>query len=507
MSADLLAEFGQGSSSAQASGSRPQTTQSQTDSLFFGPNQTNDDFFKAIPSKSPNDGHLSSQWGPSNNHYSTRVSQQQAFGFQTFDLPRQQDSEVLFDATAGTPASEEEDDWGEFEGPEGTAQQSTSQQTEPVRLHAGVSAFQHHTAPQVAGATSSFDLLSLDDTTSAPIQGLEKSQGIAQQAVNALPESTWEDDSFDDWGEFTEGQPPATAPALPAKPAKPANEVQQSTKPAPPQPTWEDDSFEEWDDFTDDPSAPPAPAPSQPKSRPSPKPTSQTSPSTSTPPIRNFISPTTVSPPTVRPTNIPPPSVLLDLLVTLLNNLQKEALTAKRTPPSPPTSTATATPAKIHNTLTTAAYIIAGRTLRWKRDTILSQAMRIGPAHAGKPGGMKLLSVNKHEDVKEEQDAVDVVTLWRERAALFNAVIQGAGLRAIPPVSDPGALKVVTARLEQGALKAGHACALCALRRDERVLRVDEGVEDSFGEWWTEHWGHTGCRVFWERNSRLLGQR
>lgn len=118
---------------------------------------------------------------------------------------------------------------------------------------------------------------------------------------------------------------------------------------------------------------------------------------------------------------------------------------------------------------------------------------------------MKLSSVNKHEDVKEEQDAVDVLTLWRERAALFNALIQTAGLR--PIVVPAGALKVVTARPEQGALKAGHACALCALKREERVLRVDEDVQDSFGEWWTEHWGHTACRVFWEGNKGLLGQR
>lgn len=131
--------------------------------------------------------------------------------------------------------------------------------------------------------------------------------------------------------------------------------------------------------------------------------------------------------------------------------------------------------------------------------------MRIGPA--GKPGGMKLSSVNKHEDVKEEQDAVDVLSLWRERAALFNAVIQTAGLRPIPPIPGPSALKVIIAKPEQGGIKAGHACALCALKRDERVLKVDEDVQDSFGEWWTEHWGHTGCRVFWERNSGLLGQR
>jgi hypothetical protein len=63
-------------------------------------------------------------------------------------------------------------------------------------------------------------------------------------------------------------------------------------------------------------------------------------------------------------------------------------------------------------------------------------------------------------------------------------------------------------RSEEGAIKASHPCALCALKRDERILRVDEGdVNDSFGEWWTEHWGHTGCRIFWERNKDLLLQR
>lgn len=134
--------------------------------------------------------------------------------------------------------------------------------------------------------------------------------------------------------------------------------------------------------------------------------------------------------------------------------------------------------------------------------------MRIGPARAGKSSGMKLNAVNKHEDVKEEQDAVDVLALWRERAALFNAVVQSAGLRPIPTVAGPAALKVVTAKPRQGALKAAHACALCALKRDERVLRVDEeDVQDSFGEWWTDHWGHTGCRLFWEANHGLLGQR
>ena len=118
---------------------------------------------------------------------------------------------------------------------------------------------------------------------------------------------------------------------------------------------------------------------------------------------------------------------------------------------------------------------------------------------------MKLSAVNKHEDVKESQDAVDVLALWRERAALFNAVVQAAGQKPIPVVPDAAALRVVVVRAEQGGIKAGHACALCALKRDVRV--DEEDVRDSFGEWWTEHWGHTGCKLFWEENRGLLMQR
>jgi hypothetical protein len=43
--------------------------------------------------------------------------------------------------------------------------------------------------------------------------------------------------------------------------------------------------------------------------------------------------------------------------------------------------------------------------------------------------------------------------------------------------------------------------------RDERVANVDAHVEDSFGEWWTEHWGHLECRLFWEENQASLAQR
>jgi len=485
MSADLLAEFGQGSGSAQSSG-QPQNTQLQTDSLICGFDQSDDILLGGSQHRS--NAHISTSRAPPAQH--APEASRQPSAFQAFDLPRQHDSDILFDATGNLPASEEDDDWGEFEGPEASAEQDQPNSTTMLKEAKPPATRSLPQVPKAPAAVNLLDSLSLDDKTPAIRQLPKRSPMRTLQASKPL-EPSWGDDSFDAWGDFTDGPSTNPTPRMPTP-----KKAQQPRKPAPPQPAW-DDTFEDWGDFTDGPSNPstaPTPAPA----KPTPKPISR--PSTTSPASRSFISSTPTSPPNVRPTNIPPPSVLLELLVDLFNNLQKEAAVAKRQTPSDPT-----TASVIHNTLETAAHIIAGRTLRWKRDTILSQSMRIGPA--GKPGGMKLSAVNKHEDVKEEQDAVDVLSLWRERTALFNSIIQAAGLRPIPPIPGPSALNVITARAEQGGIKAGHACALCALKRDERVLKIDEDVQDSFGEWWTEHWGHAGCRVFWERNSGLLGQR
>jgi hypothetical protein len=486
MSADLWAEFGKGSDSAQSSG-QPQITQLQPNSLISEFDQSDHIFFSGAQHSN---AHSSNPSAPSPPYAPSAPRQPPTF--QAFDLPKQRDSDILFDATEDTLASEEDDDWGDFEGPEASAQHDQPSSSAAIIQEAKAPAARPRPqAPKAPRAPTTVDLLgslSLDDTVPASRQSSQPTPEKHTQLNNPLPEPSWDDDSFGDWGEFTDG--PSTTPA-PKKPS-PKKPIQRAAQQPPesttPLPVWDD--TEDWGDFTDGPSSTPKPT------NPTRKPNSR--PSTTSPPPRSFISSTPVSSPNVRPTNIPPPSVLLELLVDLFNNLQKEAATAKRQP-----NQVTAT--TIHNTLETASRIIAGRTLRWKRDTILSQSMRIGPA--GKPGGMKLSAVNKHEDVKEAQDAVDVLSLWRERAALFNAVIQTAGLRPIPPILGPSALKVIIAKPEQGGIKASHACALCALKRDERVLKVDEDVQDSFGEWWTEHWGHTGCRVFWERNSGLLGQR
>lgn len=517
MSADLLAEFGQGTVPAQSSlgGTQPtKKSQTQTNQLISDFDKSDDIFFgetpKAQPEKNPP---LTSNLVPGQYKTQATASRQARPDVPAFDLPRQNNSDILFDATEDAPASDAEDDWGDFEGPEASATQPNHSASSITLAHEAKPYTSPTTAPQNQSSTSTFDLLdslSKEDTaltTKKSHRGVENKP--PQQIVTSpTPNPTWDDDSFGDWGEFTEA--PSKTPKAPTQistskispgsepkptPNVPAQKKPSAAKPTPPPPAWDDDAFDDWGDFNDGPT--PAPVAVSTSKKPLP---------TSPPQIDSFTSGSTPQSSTVRPTNIPPPSVLLELLVDLMNNLQKEAAATGKTRQVSPNITTTAT--KIHTTLSTAARIIAGRSLRWKRDTILSQSMRIGPARAGKSSGMKLSAVNKHENVKEEQDAVDVLALWRERAALFNNIIQTAGLRPIPTVASPAALKVVTAKPGQGALKASHACALCALKRDERLLRVDEeDVQDSFGEWWTEHWGHTGCRLFWEVNHGLLGQR
>lgn len=411
--------------------------------------------------------------------------------FQTFNLPQTHDSDVLFDATIDAPLSDTEDEWGEFEGPESNVPPSQTRVSTSIKATGpSITQSRSHPNQSIPGAIDLLGSLSMDAPAPAseqrPRGPLKSNQ---RQSSKLPPEPAWDDDSFGDWGEFAD-ETPSNPPPVKSPPKRKQHLVQ----PAPSQTTWDED--EDWGDFDDGPSASPV------LSRPNQTPRS----STINPPS-NIIPGTSSSSPTiVRPTNIPPPSVLLELLVDVFNALQQEATKAKARETHQTFKKNTAF--KIQNTLETAARIIAGRTLRWKRDTILSQSMRIGPARAGKSSGMKLSAVNKHEDVKEKQDAVDVLSLWRERAALFNSVVQAAGRRPIPAVADPNALKVIMARAETGAIKASHPCALCALKRDERVLKLDaENVQDSFGEWWTEHWGHTACREFWEASRELLGQR
>ncbi|OJJ79445.1 uncharacterized protein ASPGLDRAFT_52713 [Aspergillus glaucus CBS 516.65] len=378
-----------------------------------------------------------------------------SIGQQTRQL--QYDDNVLFDATLETASNAGSDDWGEFE----TAEPSPAQQQPTGPIHAPV---------RVQGQSKSSDLLSGDlgllsiEDKKPPSKPqarkvVPKKSPLPQSKASIKPPEPPEDDPFEDWGDFNDGPPSAPSPSLPRKPGITPGRTLNKQPPAQPE-----------------------------------RSASQ---------AFNKISQESVPASQVRPTNIPPPSVLLELFPQVLDQLRQEATQARKNAQQKEALEAAAS--AITCTLKTAARVIAGRTHRWKRDAILSQSMRIGPARSGKAGGMKLSSVNKNEDIKEQQEAVDVITIWRDRAALFNSVVQTSGKRPVPVI--PENVRALTASAEQGAIRASHACALCGLKRDERLPKVDEGVEDSFGEWWTDHWGHTDCKEFWQSKMKLLGQR
>jgi hypothetical protein len=215
------------------------------------------------------------------------------------------------------------------------------------------------------------------------------------------------------------------------------------------------------------------------------------------------------------PTNIPPPSVLLAIFPQLFNLPQSSLFQAVANQPFALKNRILSD----HTTIdflrayillaTVAARIIAGRKLRWKRDTHLSQAMKIGPAVAHGKGGMKLTGVDKAEATREEQEAVDLVRIWREQIGRLRSAVAAANssLRdqsvhlAVPEINETMNVKT------EGTLTAPKACVICGLKREERIPKVDFQVEDSFGEWWVEHWGHRACRNFWQEHESKLNQR
>lgn len=439
MSADLFAEFGPGSTSTRASGhSRQENNRAQANSLI--PDLD-------APQEAPSANPWSVNPPPRKAQHPDRPHAQG-------NQPSQQDDNVLFDATVETVSNDGSEDWGEFESAE-----TLPAQSQPTR----------HTQESDRGPNFIDSLSIEDEAPSVGVAPRNATTGNAQaktaQAKTSLPATANrveapQDESFENWGEFIDGPPsrPSTQAAGRKVPEKRMVDEGQSRRIAP--------------------------AKSESGIRKLPKSTEHTSTAQ------------------VRPTNIPPPSVLLQMFLRLFEQLGQEARAKRNTQES---AALEDTAIYVACTLKTTARVVAGRTLRWKRDSILSQSMRIGPARSGKPGGMKLNTVNKNENVKEQQEAVDVLAMWRDRTALFNSVLQASGQRPIPVIAENA--RVTTATSAQGAIEASHACALCGLKRDERLPKVDEKVEDSFGEWWVDHWGHTDCKQFWETNMKLLDQR
>lgn len=215
------------------------------------------------------------------------------------------------------------------------------------------------------------------------------------------------------------------------------------------------------------------------------------------------------------PTNIPPPSVLISVLAILLQSLStavKNILIEDRASSDPYEAIDQPCLDQLQqkmSLLRASAKITAGRKLRWKRDTLLSQSMKIGPA--GKPGGMKLTGVDKTESRREDQEVAEALRVWKQQVgqlrstiAMINVHLPGVGLK-VPEIAENMPIRV--AKASDGAVFAAKPCFLCGIKRDERVEKVDVDVEDSFGEWWIEHWGHLDCVVFWDKQKSLLPQR
>ncbi|KAI4103851.1 MAG: hypothetical protein L6R37_003576 [Teloschistes peruensis] len=233
------------------------------------------------------------------------------------------------------------------------------------------------------------------------------------------------------------------------------------------------------------------------------------------PPRKETAKLSTTGPP---PSNLPPPSIQLAVVVTICQGLPTELSDTVRSMgtqaingdygPDDPLIKRLET---MQTQLNAATRILAGRKWRWKRDTHLAQSMKIGTANAGRAAGMKLTGIDRSEARREDQEAAEVVRLWKQHVGNLKGQIgkinalQSHIHIILPDLADN--LPIRTAKSGEGALTAPKSCFLCGLKRDERVARLDVNVEDSFDEWWAEHWGHVDCIRFWERHSGSLKQR
>ncbi|SPQ22405.1 aea49c4c-1e40-4d78-bc8a-a0bbec01bacc [Thermothielavioides terrestris] len=407
-------------------------------------------------------------------------------------------------------------------------------------------------APETAPAASALDLLSLDSAPAAPKKqppGLLLSNAAFKANPSSYPEAP-----KSPYGSFQERKPEPVK-QLQVSPPKVTKVLEESNQASPSPvtawPTVEHDGFGgKWEEFKDLPetsSQPAAAAKPLSKLKPNSASTSaratasdwdwqdwggtEAAPSTEQttaqrpPTSRPTITATEEDKPGPPPTNIPPPAILLSLFPQLLDlasaSLLKPLLTLS---PSSPAyqrvlaSEATLTFLRGYLALATvAARLIAGRKLRWHRDKFLAQGMSISaasPAAAGQRG-MKLASVDKSQAAREDREAAEVAQLWKAQVGRLRAVVAGvnaAHAREGGSGSGPGlrvpeiavGLAVSTAK---GVPTAPKACVVCGLKRDERVAKVDVQVEDSFGEWWVDFWGHRECRNFWLRHERELRQR
>lgn len=217
------------------------------------------------------------------------------------------------------------------------------------------------------------------------------------------------------------------------------------------------------------------------------------------------------------PTNIPPPSILLSIFTELLEEAETKLYKPTANQPAAVKTRVYADPGTLAFLkgyiilASVAARILVGRRLRWNRDKFLAQGMSISAA--GSKGGMKLAGIDKAQSARENREAADVIGVWRDYVGKLKTAVAQANIGMqkqpvkmeplkVPEINDH--MAVTTAKMVPTAPKA---CVICGLKREERVKGVDLEVEDSFGEWWVDHWGHRTCRNFWLGNEEKLRSR
>ncbi|KAJ9133220.1 Serine threonine-protein kinase ppk6 [Coniochaeta hoffmannii] len=455
-------------------------------------------------------------------HLAERASWESSLRQSTDSGPKTTDPNVLFDADdfdeGALPDDDDDDDFGDFEAPApAPAPPSVQPSIDLLSTQFAPAPVQGRQAPP----SQLLSALSLNDGPSVypqapkspsfqernPFPGLGLKTPVTEEfpketksktpsPITAWPtfenagnaKGTKEKNSFEaEWGAFddmppktgTKPQAPEPAPAKPSGKTTVANTTVATSD-------WE------WDDWSASKETPPAPKPAE-----------------------------TTSPSRPPPTNIPPPSVLLSIFPSLLS-------TASTSLFKPSAATSSSVRDRVHSSpatiaflrgylalATVAARIIAGRRLRWHRDKFLSQSMTISAATGGK-GGMKLAGIDRSQSAREDREAADVVAVWRDavgrlrtavaaaNAAVANGVAASGGRRQM---RVPELAEVMRVETVKGAITAPKACVVCGLKRDERVVKVDFEVEDSFGEWWVEFWGHRECRNFWIEHEVALRSR
>ncbi|KAH8910140.1 hypothetical protein BR93DRAFT_993287 [Coniochaeta sp. PMI_546] len=446
----------------------------------------------------------------------------------TESRPKNADPNVLFDADdfdEGALPDEEDDDFGDFEAP-APAPAPVPPPTEPsLDLLSTSFAATHPPQARQASPSHLLSALSLNDASSIypqpprspsfqernPFPGLGLKTPVSDEfpkqakprspsPITAWPtfekddstEATAEKNSFEaEWGAFDDQPPKAAVQPQEPKPTTTRSSKNPTTETSAPNSDWA------WDDWSN-PTPPPSSQPAN--------------------PARTASSPQPGPP----PTNIPPPSVLLSIFPSLLSTAPTTLF--KPTASAPPAvkdriHSSPATQAFLRGYLalaTVAARLIAGRRLRWHRDRFLSQSMTISAATGGgKGGGMKLAGIDRSQSAREDREAADVVAAWRGVVGRLRTAVAAANAAAAAkggvlggrPLKVPELAEVMRVETVKGALTAPRACVVCGLRRDERVAKVDFEVEDSFGEWWVEFWGHRECRNFWLEHEVALRSR